>query len=334
MLPKKSKTQSTIYDVARLAGVSPSTVSRALNKPGRISAATEKRIREVAEVVGYRLNPLARALPTGRTRTIALILSDITNPVYFDLVRGAERVAAAHGYILILAESQESAEVESETVQRLMPSVDGVILGAARLPDAEITTLAEWKAIVTVNRKVRGVPGVVAGIRPGIASALDHLVDLGHTEIAYLAGPSTSWMNRARERTIADEAGIREIKVVGIGPVAPTIAGGAGAFPLVRGADRATAVVAYNDLMAIGLLQACRAESVLVPGDLSIVGFDDIFGADFASPPLSTVRTPLAAVGERAVLELVSQVEGDPVGGDGVPPTELVVRESTGLAAR
>lgn len=335
MPPKKiNKTQSTIYDVARLAGVSPSTVSRALNKPGRISAKTEERIREVAEALGYRLNPLARALPTGRTQTIALILSDITNPVYFELVRGAERVAASNGYILILAESQESADLESETAQRLMTSVDGLILGAPRLGNSDITKLAERKPIVTVNRKVRGVTGVVADVRPGISAALAHLAELGHTRIVYLAGPTTSWMNRLRERTIVDEARSRGIDVSHVGSTSPTIDGGAAAFEVVRATADATAVVAYNDLMAIGLLKAARAAGVDVPRDLSVIGFDDIFGADFASPPLTTIRTPLSAIGEQSVVELIAKVQGHAAEGNGVLTTELVVRESTAARAK
>jgi LacI family transcriptional regulator len=331
---KMNKTQSTIYDIARLAGVSPSTVSRALNKPGRISAKTEARIREVAEALGYRLNPLARALPTGRTRTIALILSDITNPVYFDLVRGAERVAASNGYILILAESQESAELETETAQRLMPSVDGLILAAPRLGNSDITELAERKPIVTVNRKVRGVTGVVPDVRPGISAALAHLAALGHTRIVYLAGPKTSWMNRLRERTIVDEARPLGIDVSHVGPTSPTIDGGAGAFESVRSAVGATAVVAYNDLMAIGLLKAARAAGVAVPRDLSVIGFDDIFGADFASPPLTTIRTPLSEIGEKSVTKLIAEVQGDPAEGNGVLATDFVVRESTAARAK
>jgi LacI family transcriptional regulator len=113
---------ATIYDVAKATGVSPSTVSRALNKPGRLKAATEQRIRDAAQELGYRINPMARALPTGKTGTLALLVSDITNPVYFDLVRGAERVATANGLTLIFAESQESPELEFATAQRLQTS--------------------------------------------------------------------------------------------------------------------------------------------------------------------------------------------------------------------
>jgi LacI family transcriptional regulator len=124
---------ATIYDVAELAGVSPSTVSRALSKPGRISARTEARIRMAAQQLSFRINPMARALHTGRTNTLALVVADITNPVIFDIVRGAEHAASVEGYTLVIAESQESSDAEASSVQRLLPSVDGIILATSRL---------------------------------------------------------------------------------------------------------------------------------------------------------------------------------------------------------
>ncbi|MCZ2840150.1 LacI family DNA-binding transcriptional regulator [Modestobacter sp. VKM Ac-2985] len=318
----------TIYDVARLSGVSPSTVSRALNNPGRLSADTEKRIREVADAVGYRLNPMARALPTGRTHTVGLILSDITNPVYFDLVRGVERVAAGRGYILILAESQESADLENETAQRLLASVDGLVLVATRLDNADIRALAERKPLFVVNRKVRGIPGVVPDVVPGIRAALDHLAEQGHRSIAYLAGPSGSWMSRLRGRTLAAAAGERGMTIVEIGPGEPTLQGGQAALQSIRDSG-ATAVLAYNDLMATGLLKACRDGGVRVPEELSVIGFDDIFGSDFTSPPLTTIRTPLGLVGDEAARRLIAAVEKGEEGRRTPLATEFVLRGST-----
>ncbi|PXY33687.1 hypothetical protein BAY59_09620 [Prauserella coralliicola] len=314
-----------------MAGVSPSTVSRALNKPGRINASTEHRIREIAEAIGYRLNPLARALPTGRTQTLALTLSDITNPVYFELIRGAERVAASRGYILILAESQESADLENETAQRLLSSVDGLILVAARLDNSDIVELGKRKPILTVNRKVRGIGSVVADVRPGIRDALDHLQRLGHKKLAYIAGPSSSWMNRLRDRTISSEAGDRGMKVVTLGPHVPTVAGGAAALEAVRESG-ATAALAYNDLMAIGLLKAGHEVGMRIPEQLSLVGFDDIFGSDFTSPPITTIRTPHALLGEQAALRLIAELNNEATHRHTVPRTEFLQRSSTDRA--
>jgi LacI family transcriptional regulator len=321
----------TIYDIAEAVGVSPSTVSRALNKPGRINERTERRIREAAEALGYRLNPMARALHTGRTGTIAVILSDITNPVYFDLVRGAERVAADHGYALVLAESQESSDTELGTIERLLPSVDGLVLVASRLPDEEIARLAAVKPIVAVSRDVAGVDAVIPDVTPGLTQALDHLRSIGHHAVGYVSGPPTSWMNGHRWQTLFEAAVRQQMSIVELPAIAPTLEGGRGALPRVLAAG-VTAVVAYNDLIAMGLLQECRDRGVAVPAQLSIVGFDDIFGAELVSPALTTIKSPLSRAGSLAVSRLLATVDG------GTPPpttdlaTRLVMRSSTGPA--
>lgn len=322
------KPPATIYDIARLAGVSPSTVSRALNKPGRINAKTEQRIKEAAASLDYRLNPMARALPTGRTGTLGLILSDFTNPVYFNLVRGAEQIAAADGYILVIAESQESAELEEEAAERLLPSVDGLVLVSSRLADDAIQDLAERKPLIVVNRRVSGVPGIVPDVAPGICAALDHLAELGHRSVAFLSGPAASFMSRLRWETVLEEAPKRQMSVVEIGPGSPTLEGGAAALRRTLAAN-VSAVITYNDLMAIGLLNACRQADVDVPGRLSIVGFDDIFGSDFTSPPMSTIRMPLNHTGEAAVHQLIAAVNQRSDGVEKDLTTTFVLRGST-----
>lgn len=323
----KGKGPATIYDVARATGVSPSTVSRALNKPGRLSANTERRIREAAAELGYRINPMARALPTGKTGTLALLVSDLTNPVYFDLVRGAERIARENGATLIFADSQESSELERETAERLQVAVDGLLLVASRLDDAQIQELASVKPLVAVNRLVPGVSAVVPDVRPGITEAVELLYRHGHRRIAYLAGPEASWMNGMRWLTAFDLAADKDMSIVEIQSSAPTREGGVDAFPLIK-ASGVTAVLAYNDLVALGLLRACREHGVDVPGDLSIVGFDDIFGADLPTPALTTVRSPMSDMGMRAVRMLLDVIEGDAENTELILPTEFVNRES------
>lgn len=324
------KAAPTIYDIAELAGVNPSTVSRALSRPGRISAKTEKRIQDAAKALNFRVNPMARALPTGRTNTLGLIIADITNPMFFEVVRGAERAAATSGYTLILAESQESGEREAEAVERVAPAVDGLILVTTRLADEQIQEMAELKPLVVINRRVGDVDAVVPELEPGIEQALDHLGSLGHRLVAVLSGPVNSWMSAARWNELLGKAVERGIPIVEIGPGAPTLEGGRAALTRVL-ASGATAVVAYNDLMAIGLLRAAQERGLAVPGRLSIIGFDDIFGSDFTSPPLTTIRTPLGLLGEYAARRALELVTG---GGSAAPaeplPTELVVRGSTG----
>lgn len=323
------KPAPTIYDIARTTGFSPSTVSRALSRPGRISVATERKIRDAADELGYHINPMARALLTGRTSTVALILSDITNPVYFDLVRGAERVTAEHGYTLVLAESQESAEVELATLERLQPSVDGFVLVASRLDDDQIHAFAASKPLVTVNRAVSDVPGLVPDPRPGIVGALDHLAGLGHERLAYISGPPASSMNRLRWETLIEEAPPRGLTVVEIGPATPTIAGGQEVLRRILAAG-VTAVITYNDLMAIGLQQTCQAAGMDIPADLSIVGFDDIFGANLTSPPITTIRSPLGEAGDSAVRILLAEAGAVPNTSRDPLLTVFIPRGSTG----
>ncbi|WP_165368176.1 LacI family DNA-binding transcriptional regulator [Phytoactinopolyspora endophytica] len=322
------KPSATIYDIARELDLSPSTVSRALNKPGRVAAKTEQRIRDAAAKLGYRGNPMARSLPTGRTRMLGLVVSDVTNPVFFRLVRGAEQACGELGYTLVLAESQESGEVEYGTLDRLLPAVDGVVLAAARLEDDQIRQIAASKDVVLINRRVGELPAIVPDIDGGVAQAIDHLATLGHTSIAYLAGPATSWMSRERGERLFEHAVARGLTFVEIGPTSPDLGGGQSALRRVQ-ASGVTAVLAYNDLMAIGLLRACRAEGIDVPGDLNIMGFDDIFGADLTTPALTTVRSPLDRAGDAAVRSLVATFDGSEPAAPDPLPTEIVVREST-----
>ncbi|MET1044540.1 MAG: LacI family DNA-binding transcriptional regulator [Microbacteriaceae bacterium] len=319
----RRKSAATIYDIARLAEVNPSTVSRALSQPGRINVKTEERIRAAAKQLNYRVNPIARALPTGRTYTLGLIVADITNPVLFGIVRGAEQAAAVSGYTLVISESQESGEREATAAERVLPSVDGLVLGTSRLSDEEIRELAELKPIVLINREVEGVQSVLPDLHPGVDKAVHHLHALGHKRIAYLSGPTTSWISRRRRDAIAAVAAEQGLELLEIGPGTPTLEGGRASFSSVAAAD-VSAVFAYNDLMAIGLMRESAERGAAVPAALSVIGFDDIFGADFTTPPLTTIRTPLDEAGRRAVRTLLGQdASRDEL------PTELIMRGST-----
>jgi len=321
---------ATIYDIAEFAGVSPSTVSRALSKPGRISAKTEARIRAAASQLNFRVNPIARALHTGRSHTLALVVADITNPVIFGIVRGAEKEAASAGYTLVIAESQESGETEAEAVERLVPSVDGVILATTRLGDEAIRAIAERKPVVLINRAVEGLDGILPDVDRGVMELMNHLHSLGHRSIVYLAGPETSWVSARRWERLLEASESLGIALVEIGPNAPTIEGGRDALRRVFAA-RPTAVIAFNDLIAIGLMQAAAQRGVTVPDDLSVAGFDDIFGSELISPPLTTVRSELETAGKRSVRTLLARLEGDDAEIEtGLLTTTLIIRESTG----
>lgn len=320
----------TIYDVAQRAGVNPSTVSRALSVPGRVSARTEARIRQAAKELDFRVNPIARALPTGRTNTMAIVVADITNPMVFGIVRGAEKAAAAVSYTLVIAESQESGAEEATTVERLLSAVDGIILATTRMTTEAIAELGQRKAVVLINREVPGVPRVLPDVAAGVAAVVAHLRELGHRSVCYLSGPPTSWISARRWDALLTGAEQHGMTAVEVGPLSPTIEGGRAAYRRLA-ASGATAVVAFNDLMAIGVIQAAVEHGDRVPGRFSVVGFDDIFGADLMTPPLTTVRAPLQLAGELAARLLLAEigVASEPVA-DRPMTTELMVRGSTG----
>ncbi|CAN7472300.1 LacI family transcriptional regulator [Microbacterium foliorum] len=321
----------TIYDIAQRVGLNPSTVSRALNKPGRTNAATEEKIRAAAAELGYRVNPMARALPTGLSGTYAIVLPDITNPVHFELIRGAEQVARRSGFTLIVSETEGAAEIELETIETLQPSVDGLLVVASRLDDDSLAALAASKPIVGANHSTPSLPSVTPDLESGLTDALDHLRDLGHRSVAYL-GLGGARINRARWELTLDLAAARGLGVVEITVDEPTVAGGAESLRRVR-ASGVTAVLAYNDLVAHGLLRAARSGGLQLPEAFSVIGFDDIFSAELAVPALTTLRSPLREIGTRAMETLIDP-ERSRTPTKVVLPLELVVRESTAAPTR
>lgn len=334
--PKRGSA-ATIYDIAKLSGFNPSTVSRALTKPGRINSKTEAKIKAAAKELNYQVNPFARALPTGRTKMLALIIADITNPVFFNVVRGAEAAAGEQGYTLVLAESQESSSNEAAALQRIMPTVDGVLLVTTRLRDEEIQELNRQKPVVLINRKVDGVANVVPSNEKGIGDAIKHLAELGHKHIAFLSGPRASWMNTDRWTHLMKSAVKAGMTIVEIGPNEPNLEAGRLSLDRVRAAG-VSAVVTYNDLMGIGLLREAQLQGLEVPGELSIIGFDNIFGSDFTNPPLTTVQMNLAQTGADGVTALMDLLDNKNMVADDVPAPDheasLLVRGSTAKAKK
>ncbi|HEY6747873.1 MAG TPA: LacI family DNA-binding transcriptional regulator [Mycobacteriales bacterium] len=333
--PPAARSAPTIYDVARESGVAASTVSRAFSRPGRVNAETAKRIRAAADRLGYRTNPLARALPTGKTAMIALVLSDVTNPVYFQIIRGAETAAAAAGYTLLLADTQESSLVEREAIERAIPAVEGLVLSSSRMSDSAIRMAAKQRPVVVVNRVFSDVPCVVTDNVRGMRRVVEHLAELGHDTITYLAGPEASWADGMRWRSIREACVDLELRVRRLGPYRPTIGGGLAATADLLAAP-STAVVAYNDLLAIGLMRGLDRAGVRLPQDMSVVGFDNVFGSDFCTPALTTVAAPLRDLGTAAVQQLLGQLRGGTprTGKPTVLPVRLLVRDSTAQRSR
>ena len=329
----RARRAPTIYDIAELAGVNPSTVSRALSRPGRINPKTAQKVFDAARELDYVANPAARSLPTGRTGTVALMVADITNPMFFDIVRGAERETAERGYTLVLAEFRESADTELHTARRLLASVDGLVLATSRLHPDTIRDLADVKPVVVLNRRVDAVPSVVPEIAPAIEEAIGHLAGLDHRHLAYLSGPDRSWMSRHRWQLIQEAAARAGVAVTRIPTPAPDREGGRVVAEAVL-TSGVTGVLAFNDLLAIGILQAFIESGVAVPEEVSIVGFDDIFGADLTAPPLTTIRVPSDESGAAAARELFTALDGGAYPDRRPLAARFVVRGSTGPAAR
>ena len=322
----------TIYDVAAAAGVATSTVSRAFSRPGRVAAGTRERVLAVAAELGYRPNPHARALLSGRHHTVAMVVSDITNPHYFELIRGAELRARVSEYTLVLVNAEESPRVEWDQIQRLVGAVDGFVLAASRLPDENLEQISAQRPLVLMSRELPGLASVVLDHVEGCRQIVGHLASLGHRELVYLAGPANSWMAGTRWAALngaAEQAGISARR---IGPFTPKVSqGGAAADAAVNAG--ATAVVAHNDLLAIGVMNRLAQRGLRVPDDVSVVGFDDIFAADLCTPRLTTLGGAHVDVGRAAVELLLTAETRAP---DDQPrvilPTELVLRDSTGPA--
>lgn len=320
----------TIYDVARAAGVAPSTVSRAFSRPGRVNSTTAEHIRQVADELGYRTNSLARALSTSRSHMIALAVSDVANPFYSEIIRGAQATAAQAGYTVLLTDAQESDRLERAALERALPVVDGIVLGGSRMSDSAIRMIAKQKPVVVLNRVVVDVPCVVPDNAEGIRRAAEHLTRLGHDAITYVAGPEASWADGMRWRSLRRSADDLQLRVRRIGPFSPDVPGGMRAAEEIASSG-ATAVVAYNDQLAIGLIRGLDSRGRVVPRDVSVIGFDNIGAAELVTPGLTTVASPLHTEGATATKHLLAMIEGaqSRAGRPMVLPVRLVERGST-----
>ncbi|MFI5896704.1 LacI family DNA-binding transcriptional regulator [Actinoplanes sp. NPDC051513] len=321
----------TIKDVARAAGVSASTVTRALTLPELVHPDTRERVRRTAVSLGYHPNRAARGLSTGRTGNIGLLVPDLGNPFFPSVVKGVQARAHEADYAVFLADTDEDPAAEAGLVRRLSKQVDGIVLCSPRMPDEELRTLVADTPVVLVNRRIARVPSVTPEFPDAMRQAVSHLTALGHRRIAYVAGPRSSWANRERLRSL--KAAAAEIELVEIGNVRPQFEGGVAAADQVL-ASGATAVIGYNDLVALGLLNRFTARGVAVPGDISLLGFDDIPLAAMVHPSLTTVALPKEQSG-RAGVDLLLQLFAEPDRSTAARrelPTQLMVRDSTGPA--
>lgn len=278
---------------------------------------------------------MGQALATSNTRLLALMISDVANPFYAQLIRGAQVAATEAGYEILLADSRESGTRERGALERLVPVVEGFLIGTSRLPDAGLRAIAKQRPMVVLNRELRGVPSVITDNARGTTAAVDHLVELGHESVIYVAGPEASWADGVRFRSLRDHGAAVGLHSHKLGPFMPTFEGGLAASQAIL-EKRPTAVIAYNDLMAVGVMHGLMREGLKIPDDVSVIGFDDILISRLFIPALTTVAAPVRQMGITAVNNVIAVIRGArPNSNDALlMPAQLKVRASTGQRRR
>ena len=344
---------TTIGDVARKARVSTATVSRVLAGHGRARPETRDRVIEAARELGYRPSGVARSLRQRATRTLGLIVTDIENPFFPQLVRSVEDAARDLGYAILLCNAADDPEREAGYLDLLVDRwVDGVVIAASSLGGRHREWLADAHLpIVLVNSTDPeiGLPSIASDNHAGGALAARHLAELGHERFGLITAPPRNIDGPDRlagARGALRAAGIADDRVL-VATDEAGVAGGERAASDILGRDpRVTALVAYNDLMAIGAMRAVRAAGLRIPSDVSVVGFDNVDLAAYVDPPLTTVAQATSEMGHWAVTQLAVEVadrataRAAGAAGAGRPaphvilPVWLEVRGSTGPAPR
>lgn len=323
---------ATIRDVAREAGVSVSTVSRVFTRPELFREETRRKVHAAVAALNYSPNPKAASLTTGRTANIGLIVPNLANPLFPEMIKAAQHGAQDRGLGALLADSDDSASNEEKLLHVLAKDVDGLIVFSSLLTGEQIASVSGLRPMVFVNRDVPGQHCVLVDGPHAMAMLVHYLVNLGHTAAVYHPGPATSPVAHDRLATLraaASEGGI-ELSEAPMGP-ATFESGSAAADALVRG-SLPTAVLCFNDQMAMGLTARLIQLGVRVPEQVSVVGWGGTTVSGHTTPALTTLAVPLTELGRVAVEELLRAESGEQ---DAVPialKATLLVRATTGRA--
>jgi LacI family repressor for deo operon, udp, cdd, tsx, nupC, and nupG len=319
----------TIDQVAKEAGVSTATVSRVLAGIGSVNATMAAEVRRVASTLGYRPFGAARDLASGHHRSIGVVVPDLANPYFYDIISSAQAAAAKDGYRMLIADSGGDPETELSMCEDLLSQAGGLIVQSSRMDAAGLKSLvAHNSPVVLINRVEYGVDLPTVGVDnfSAMLEICHHLTSLGHRKAVYLAGPASSWQNQERWRAI------QQARMMGLESTSlsaePTIEGGYAATDAVL-AEGPTAIIAFNDLVACGVLARLRERGLRVPEDMSVTGFDDIVFAKFTQPALTTAVTPRAVLGEQAWKILRARLNGYVVPEVPLVKAEVVIRDST-----
>lgn len=322
-----------INEVAAAAGVHKSTVSRTFSRPETVKPETREHVRKVAASMGYTMSPFAQALRTKVSTLVPLIVPDITNPYFAELAKAMTAAAGERGYQLVLGVTENDPDATARYLEAMqgMYAPFAVIAPYTRVVPADFDSGGFGRRLVVLDRAESGDPISTVSVdsAAGIALALDHLLELGHRRIAYvsgIAGTHTAADRRRAYRMLAKKHGIAVMELdrdgVGVG------AGERAGQEIAGLTERPTAVIAGNDLVAMGLISALGSQGLSVPGDVSVVGFDGLpLGARF-NPPLTSVQQPMAEMGRIAIRLAEQAANGSPVEHVVLTP-ELLVRSST-----
>ena len=333
----------SIKDIAKEAGVTPGTVSRALRDSPRVSPETKKRIQHLADEMGYAPDAQARSLVTGRTQTIGVVVTTMTDPFIGSIVQAIESAAYDQGYAVILASSNDIPEREIASAKMLQSRrVDGVIVTSSRVGILYQESLDQLRVPVVLINSLAQQGGrqtftVSVDNTHGGYLATKHLIQKGHRRIGYVAAPadrSDSVKRMAGHRDALTEVGIDSDSSLVVQGTGGAGGGQRALLELLSLDDAPSAVFCYNDMTAIGLIDAARKAGLSLPQDLAIVGFDDIAFAQLANPPLTTIAQPVAQLGKEAMEMVLELLRSEDLNGasvsDVVVKGRLVVRESSG----
>jgi LacI family transcriptional regulator len=341
--PSKGE-RTDIRTIARLANVSIATVSRAINGIPTVNAEMAKRVWEVVEALDFVPNTQARALVSGRSRLFGLLISEITNPFFPELIQGFEDVAIEHGYEILVSSTNYDPKRMSNCIRRMIErKVEGVAVMTFGIEEPLLNQLANRQVplvFVDIGPDRPGISLLKVDYERGIRQAVAHLTKLGHTKIGFVSGPLR--LNSATSRLQAYQGAMRS---AGLSARQEwtlegdhTLEGGVAAMErLIEQKERPTALLCSNDMTAIGVMHTAWRAGLNVPRDLSVVGFDDIHLAAMMMPPLTTIqmsRYDLARAAFGALRGFVEEPEAQAGRQEIVIPTELIVRESTGAPAR
>lgn len=306
-------------------------MSRAFSRPQLLRQQTVSHVMAVAASLGYVRNDAARALSTGRFSSIAVVVPDIANPFFPPLLRRIQAGADRAGYAVLLGDSDESAVREALLVSRLSTQVEGFVLASSRMSAELVRSSALVRPVVLINRDIEGIPRVLVDSSGGITEAVMHLAQLGHRRVGYLAGPKDSWSDGQRRSLLlqaAEQSGVH-VELLELGR--PSHDAGRNAVPWLTG-SQLTAAIAFDDVVAQGVLAGLAVRGISVPNEFSVVGCDDILAAT-THPPLTTISAGAADAGETAVRLLMEILANRSQAAERQTlPTHLVVRATTDLA--